>query len=281
MNSDFAYFDNAATTFPKPEEVYFFADGFYRNNGVSIGRSSSDLSVAAENVENDAKDNLRQMYTCPTHKVVFTSSATEALNRIILGLGLTGGAEVYITPFEHNAVTRPLSYLAKNGSVNLNELEFDSQSLLPDYDKIASQFSRQAPKLLVLNHASNVCGVVVPVAEISKMANEYGATVVVDMSQTAGLVPLDLSDGSIDFAVFAGHKTLYSPDGIGGFICKRNSKLNPILFGGNGINSIEQDMPEEIVAMSEIGSRNVYAIAGLYSSTKWILSRGMNCLKAQ
>lgn len=273
--ANIVYFDNAATTFPKPECVYDFADSFYRNQGGNIGRGGNALAVAAGGVANEAKDNLRKMYGCPASEVVFTASATDALNRILLGLGLKAGDAVYLTPFEHNAVTRPLNHLATSMGVTLHVMPFDHESLLPKLDELEVAFQATKPKLVVMTHASNVCGAVVPVEQIARMAKAYGATVVLDMSQTAGLLPLDLASDLYDYAVFAGHKTLYGAFGVGGFICKRDASLSPVLFGGNGINSIEQRMPSNIVQMEEIGSQNTYAIAALKAATGWILEQGI------
>lgn len=273
--ANIAYFDNAATTFPKPECVYDFADSFYRDQGGNIGRGGNALAIAAGGVANEAKDNLRKMYGCPASEVVFTASATDALNRILLGLGLKAGDAVYLTPFEHNAVTRPLNHLATSTGVTLHVMPFDHESLLPKLDELEVAFQAAKPKLIVMTHASNVCGAIVPVEQIARMAKAYGATVVLDMSQTAGILSLDLASDLYDYAVFAGHKTLYGVFGVGGFICKRGASLNPVFFGGNGINSIEQRMPKNIVEMEEIGSQNTYAIAALKASTSWILEQGM------
>lgn len=275
MDQNTAYFDNAATTYPKPTVVYEFADAFYRSSGGNIGRGGNALAVAAGEVARQAKENLKALYDCPAREVVFTSSATDALNRIILGLGIGAGEHVYLSPFEHNAVTRPLNHLAKAADTQLHVLPFDRDTFLPDFDGIQKAFETEKPRLVVLTHASNVCGAVVPVEEICVLAKRYGATTVVDMSQTAGLLAADLAGPAIDYAVFAGHKTLYAPFGIGGFFCRRGTRLNPVFFGGNGINSIEQDMPDDIVQMEEIGSQNTYAIAGLKASTDWILEQGM------
>lgn len=277
---DIAYFDNAATTFPKPASVYDFADSFYRNSGGNIGRGGNALAVAAGNVARQAKDNLRALYGCPASEVVFTASATDALNRILLGLGLSDGDTVYVTPFEHNAVTRPIHHLAKVHGVDVRVLPFCHETLLPDLTETERQFAERRPRLLVLTHASNVCGAVVPVEGLCRLAKAYGATTVIDMSQTAGLLPLPLASDVFDFAVFAGHKTLLGPFGIGGFICKHGTRLEPVYFGGNGINSIEQDLPDDIVQMEEIGSQNTYAIAGLKASTDWILERGIEHVHA-
>lgn len=277
---DTAYFDNAATTFPKPTSVYDFADSFYRNSGGNIGRGGNALAVAAGNVARQAKDNLRALYGCPASEVVFTASATDALNRILLGLGLSDGDAVYVTPFEHNAVTRPLHHLAKAHSIEVRVLPFNQVSLLPDLAETERQFAERRPRLLVLTHASNVCGAVVPVEGLCRLGKAYEATTVIDMSQTAGLLPLSLASDVFDFAVFAGHKTLLGPFGVGGFICKHGARLEPVFFGGNGINSIEQDLPDDIVQMEEIGSQNTYAIAGLKASTDWILEQGIEQVHA-
>ncbi len=278
--AEVAYFDNAATTFPKPERVYDFADAFYRNSGGNIGRGGNALAVAAGGVANDAKNNLRELYGCPASEVVFTASATDALNRILLGLGLEAGDAVYLTPFEHNAVTRPLNHLADSFGIALHVMPYDQETLLPKWDELEDEFRAAAPSLVVMTHASNVCGAVVPVERIARMAKAYGATVVLDMSQTAGLLSLDLASDLYDYAVFAGHKTLYGAFGVGGFICKRGAALRPVFFGGNGINSIEQRMPDNIVQMEEIGSQNTYAIAALKASTDWILEQGLERVRA-
>ena len=274
-----AYFDNAATTFPKPSVVYDYADSFYRNSGGNIGRGGNALAVAAGEIAKTAKSNLKKLYDCPAGEVVFTASATDALNRILLGLNLAKDDVVYCTPFEHNAVTRPLFHLAETTGIRIEILRFDDETFVPRYEEIEDAFVAQPPRLVVMTHASNVCGAVVPVETVARMAKAYGATTVIDMSQTAGLLPLQLSSDLFDFAVFAGHKTLYGPFGIGGFICKRGAELSPVFFGGNGINSVEQRLPENIVQMEEIGSQNTYAIAGLKASTDWLLEQGLEAIR--
>lgn len=274
-----AYFDNAATTFPKPSVVYDYADSFYRNSGGNIGRGGNALAVAAGEIAKAAKSNLKKLYDCPAGEVVFTASATDALNRILLGLNLAKDDVVYCTPFEHNAVTRPLFHLAETTGIRIEILPFDDETFVPRYEEIEEAFVAQPPRLVVMTHASNVCGAVVPVETVARMAKAYGTTTVIDMSQTAGLLPLQLSSDLFDFAVFAGHKTLYGPFGIGGFICKRGARLRPVFFGGNGINSVEQRLPENIIQMEEIGSQNTYAIAGLKASTDWLLEQGLEAIR--
>lgn len=188
---------------------------------------------------------------------------------------------MYVTPFEHNAVTRPLHQLEKTLDATITVLSFREDTLTADLEGIAQQFDAEKPDLVVMTHASNVIGTIAPVLEIATIAKKYGAITVIDMSQTAGLVPIDLATNLIDYAVFAGHKALMGPFGVGGFACLDSASLKPVLFGGNGINSLEQDMPDDIVAMSEVGSQNTYAIAGLYASTKWIIEKGIDTLQSQ
>lgn len=277
-----AYFDNAATTFPKPEQVYDFADRVYRNIGVNTGRGDYALATDAEEIVDGCRNHLKRLLKCEGKQVVFTSSATDALNRILLGFTLNAGDVVYLSPFEHNAVTRTVHHLEQTVGIRVYELPFDCETLMFNQSKAQAMFEECPPALVCLTHASNVCGAVLPIEDISRVAKRAGAITVIDMSQTAGLVPARLSSEDIDFAVFAGHKTLYAPFGIGGFICSANeSRLRPVLFGGNGINSIEQDMPSDIQLMEEIGSQNLYAIAGLYASTEWLLRNENQIARAE
>lgn len=265
-----SYFDNAATTYPKPDSVYSEADQAFRSLGGSIGRSDGQQSKTAAALAQRSKDSLKTLLGAEGKEVVFTSSATDALNRILQGLDLAH-ATVYVSPFEHNAVTRTLHHLALKSNVNVRLLPFDKDTLLLNEHDMLEAFSLHKPDLVVMTHASNVCGAVLPVETICEAAKGYDAITVVDMSQTAGLVPLRLNLGAIDFAVFAGHKTLLAPFGVGGFICSPSEdRLRPVFFGGNGVDSINQEMPRDLVHMEEIGSQNTYAIAGLLASTKWL-----------
>lgn len=281
MEANNGYFDNAATTFPKPDCVYEYANSVYRKCGGNVGRGSNPIAKRASSIAKQTKDLLRELFHCEGKQIVFTPSATDALNRILLGLGLSEGDIVYHTPFEHNAVTRPLHHLKTSAGIHIETMSFSTQTFLPNLDEIEKQFASDKPKVVVMTHISNVCGVVVPFADIAKLAKKYDAIVVLDMSQSAGLIDTDLSNAMIDYAVFAGHKTLFGPFGIGGFVCAKDSRLNPVVFGGNGVNSIEQEMPTEISKMIEIGSQNIYAIAGLHASVGWILSKGIEQIHDQ
>lgn len=275
-----AYFDNAATTFPKPECVYDFMNMFYRECGGNAGRGNHKFSMGAGKVVSETRNRLKQLLHCENRQIVFTPSATIALNMILQGV-LSGQTapkrNVYISPFEHNAVTRVLHYYENIGGITVRLLAI-KDDLTCDFEGIQAQFAKDSPDLMVVSHASNVIGLISSVEKLCSMAKKYNAVTVIDMAQTAGLVDLNVGLETIDFAVFAGHKTLYGPTGIGGFAMKPDFELNPVLFGGTGFESANQDMPSDIPQRYEMGTLNIVGIAGLYASTGWILDEGMNCL---
>ena len=275
-----AYFDNAATTFPKPECVYEYMNSFYRECGGNAGRGNHKFSMGASKMISETRNRIKLLLHCENKQIVFTPSATIALNMILQGVlsgKTTQRRNVYISPFEHNAVTRILHHYEEIGIVNIITLDVDNDFCF-DFAKIKKQFDKNAPSLLVVSHASNVIGLISPVEELCLIAKKIGATTVIDMAQTAGLVDLNVGLETIDFAVFAGHKTLYGPTGIGGFAMKPDLNLNPVLFGGTGIESANQDMPRDIPQRYEMGTLNIVGIAGLYASTGWILDQGIDCL---
>ena len=275
-----AYFDNAATTYPKPECVYTDMDHYYRDNGTSAGRGSYQKAISTNQLIRDTRQRLQSILKCPAKQVVFTPTATIALNIIIQGLLQGKNKTVYITPFEHNAVTRTLHPYESSNKAKVLQLKVNSQ-LQYDLDGIAQQFDECPPDLLIMSHASNVCGLIAPVEELSVLAKRYGATVIVDMAQTAGLIPCNIGLETIDFAVFAGHKTLYGPTGVSGFVMKPDIELAPILFGGTGFESANQDMPLSIPERYEIGTMNSLGIAGLNSALRWIEETGIERIREQ
>ena len=275
-----AYFDNAATTYPKPECVYTDMDHYYRDNGTSAGRGSYKKAISTNQLIRDTRQRLQSILKCPAKQVVFTPTATIALNIIIQGLLQGENKIVYITPFEHNAVTRTLHPYESSNKAKVLQLKVNSQ-LQYDLDGIAQQFNECPPDLLIMSHASNVCGLIAPVEELSVLAKRYGATVIVDMAQTAGLISCNIGLETIDFAVFAGHKTLYGPTGVSGFVMKPDIELAPVLFGGTGFESANQDMPLSIPERFEIGTMNSLGIAGLNSALRWIEETGIERIREQ
>ncbi|MDD4590037.1 MAG: aminotransferase class V-fold PLP-dependent enzyme [Parabacteroides sp.] len=270
-----AYFNNAATTFPKPEEVYSFTDKFYRKSGVNGGRGQN---TSANKLTQETRELLLEMFHCPAKKVVFTPSATEAINIILQGIPMADNYNVYVSPFEHNAVMRVLNHLRGLYKLNIITLSVAEKGLCYDIEKIKYQFGENKPNLVIISHASNMCGVVAPINDICTMSHSYGAINVIDMCQTAGLINTDLSSDIYDFAVFAGHKTLYATFGIAGFICSGNIKPKPLIFGGAGIDSANPEVPDTVPERYEVGSQNTMAIAGLYAALNWIKERNIESI---
>ena len=264
-----AYFDNAATTYPKPEEVYSFMDVFYRSNGASAGRGNYGASLSAGALIAETRKLLQDLLHCHAKQVVFTPTATVALNIVIQGLIKSGVKDVYISPFEHNAVTRTLHSYTESGQINVHKLAV-AENLVYDLERIRYQFESINPDLVIVSHASNVLGLIAPIEEIFKLSKNFGAYTVADMAQTAGLVDCNVGSSVFDFAVFAGHKTLYGPTGISGFVMKPEIMLPAVIYGGTGYESANQDMPLSLPERFEMGTINISGIAGLHAALKWI-----------
>lgn len=275
MQEHIAYFDNAATSFPKPEAVYRAMDDCARNYGVSMGRGQHLLSAKASHVADETRELLLQLFHCTNKKVVFTNTATEALNIILTSQIISEKCIVYISPFEHNAVTRTLHHIAENKHIKIRQLMVDSATLCYDIHAIQQQFQDEHPHCVIISHASNVTGAVAPIRDIFSLAKRYNSVTIADMCQTAGLIDTDISSSDFDYVVFAGHKTLYGPLGISGFICQYPEQLPPLIYGGTGIESANQDMPMSSPERFEAGSHSSIAIAGLNASVKWILDTGI------
>ena len=272
-----AYFDNAATTYPKPEIVYASMDQFYRLNGANAGRGRYNLAQSANALIGETRALVQELLHCPAKQVVFTPTATIALNIIIQGLICKGAQTIYISPFEHNAVTRTLHHFEEAGTISVHQLTV-SHDMKYDLDRIRYQFESERPDLVIVSHASNVFGLIAPVTEICSLAKKFDATTVIDMAQTAGLVDCNLGLNVFDFAVFAGHKTLYGPTGISGFIMDPAIDLPPVIFGGTGFESANQNMPESLPERYEMGTMNISGIAGLNAALKWGLGQGIEAI---
>lgn len=269
-----AYFDNAATTYPKPETVYTSMDQFYRLNGANAGRGRYNLAQSANALIGETRALVQELLHCPAKQVIFTPSATISLNIVIQGMIQKGVKTVYISPFEHNAVTRTLHHFEASGSISVHQL-FVSKDMKYDLDRIRYQFEANRPDFVIISHASNVFGLIAPVVEICALAKKFDAVTLIDMAQTAGLVDCDLGLNVFDFAVFAGHKTLYGPTGISGFVMNPLIDLPPVIFGGTGFESANQNMPTSLPERYEMGTMNISGIAGLNAALKWKLAQGV------
>ena len=269
-----AYFDNAATTFPKPNIVYEFMCDFYKNSGANAGRGHYGMAQSAGALIKDTRERIQKLLHCPAKQVVFTPTATIALNIIIQGLIKKGLRNIYISPFEHNAVTRTLHYFEEKGDIVVSKLHVN-RDLGYDLERIRFQFDDIKPDLVIISHASNVIGLVAPIEEVFAIAKEYKAYTVADMSQSAGLFDTNVGLNCFDFAVFAGHKTIYGPTGISGFVMNPTIVLEPVLFGGTGFESANQNMPMSLPERYEMGTGNIAGIAGLNAALKWLDKQGI------
>lgn len=270
-----AYFDNSATTFPKPEEVYSFMDKFYRENGVNVGRGQHKLASKASFLVNETRKLLLEILHCKNKGVVFTSTATEGINLVLQGREWKENSIVYISPFEHNAVTRTLFHLKDRYGLKIKTLAFNKEKIEYDLEQIKADFKEENPDVIICSHSSNVFGIVAPVEKIVEESKKYGAFNFIDMCQTAGLIDLNVGNENIDAVVFAGHKTLYGPLGVSGVVMKKDIDLKPLIYGGTGVESANQNMPDIFPIKYEGGSHNILAISGLNASLKWLKNIGI------
>lgn len=273
------YLDNAATTFPKPEEVYQAVDYSQRKIAVNVGRGSYKVASEAMQIVDETRYLMASLLGVDNpNNVVFTPSATIAANQVIMGLEWDEYKIVYITPFEHNALARPLHLMQEKYNFQIVILPFDSQTQEFDRDEAALLFSQNPPDYVFVNHISNVTGAILPIEIISKLAKQYAATVVVDASQSAGLESINMTKASVDYLVFAGHKNLYASWGIGGFVSTLHSPLSTVLAGGTGSDSLNLKMAREYPIGFEVGSANIVAIASLNASLKWIRTTSVSAI---
>ena len=269
------YLDNGATTFPKPECVYETVDRFGRTAAVNAGRGAYRASREASAMLAQVRQALLSLCDARGQaEVVFTHSVTVALNQILLGLEWKEGDAAYVSPYEHNAVLRPLQLLRKRKGIRLEELALKPDLSL-DLEAIGRQFEALPPRLACLTAVSNVTGYVLPAEAVFRLARPYGAFNLLDASQAMGLLRLRFGQLRADAVAFAGHKTLYAPFGVAGFLLKegREKQLEPVLTGGNGKSSLRLEMPNYLPEKLESSSLNTVAIAGLQASLEWLKDR--------
>ena len=273
------YLDNAATTFPKPESVYTAMDAFYRRHGGNAGRGSNPLARKSAALLDETRLLVAQWLDAPD--VVFTASATMALNTVILGAGLRAGDIVYTTPFEHNSVLRPLEYLRQSRGIDLRVMPFDKLIFACDVAAIEQHFLLDKPALVCLTQVSNVTGYMPPMERILQAARAANPAVItlVDGAQAAGLISVDMS--LVDALVFSGHKSLYGPYGIAGIAFGSDWRPQPLLHGGTGTVSESIEMPASGPSRFEAGSHNVSALAGLNAAVKWLDAIGRDAVHAK
>ena len=272
------YLDNAATTFPKPNQVLYAVDYCQRNYAVNVGRGSYSLASYAASIVEETRILMAELVNAKKPSdVVFTPSATIAANEIIMGLPWDQFKTVYVTPFEHNAIARPLNRISKKYGIDIKTIPFNAPAQDWDEEGTKLLFEKNPPDYVFINHVSNVTGVILPIREIANLAKEKGACVIVDAAQSLGLIEIDIQKDKIDYLIFAGHKNLYSSWGIGGFIANNNI-IDPVLCGGTGSDSLNLSMASDFPHGYEPGSPNIIAISSLQASLKWLKSVGINTI---
>ena len=276
-----AYFDNASTTFPKMKSVYEKTMSLYEEIGINFSRENNEISQKMTAIKSNLVDNIKKIFEIKGNKqIIINSSTTFSLNEILQGLDYNKIRNVYISPFEHNSVYRVLKKIELEKGINLEVVKFNQYTL--DEEELKIQFLSKKPDLIVMTHASNVFGNILPVEKIFELGKKYSAVTVVDTAQTGGILHYDKIEKYSDFIVFSGHKNLYGPSGIGGYIINNPEiKLSPLLYGGTGIKSEEIGMPEDIPERFEAGSPNTLGIIGLKLATDELLSIGIDNIYSQ
>ena len=270
------YLDNAATTFPKPEMVLDAVDQCQRNYAVNVGRGTYSIASHAAQIVDETRMLMATMVNANgPETIVFAPSATIAANEIILGLPWDQFKTVYVSPFEHNSVMRPLHRICSIHGLEIKVLPFSGKTQVWDKEKTVQMFEQDPPDYVFLNHVSNVTGVVLPIQEITEKAKAYGACVVVDASQSMGLIKIDIQKVNADYYIFAGHKNLYASWGIGGFVSNANV-ITPFLCGGTGSDSLNLEMGNFYPSGFEPGSPNIIAISSLQAALRWLVATGID-----
>lgn len=266
------YLDNAASSHPKPPEVLSAVEGVLMM-GANPGRSGHRLSLDAARVVTDARESVARLINIgDSSKIVFTLNATHAINQALWGF-LKPGDRVVTTTMEHNSVLRPLHALG----VEVTFVRADPAGFV-DPDDVKRALATGA-KLVVINHASNVCGTLQDAAAIGLIAREGGARFLLDASQTLGSIPVDVQNLKADMVAAPGHKGLLGPQGTGFLYVSDEVKLKPLMYGGTGFLSESPDMPEEMPERLEAGTLNTPGIAGLGAGVEYLLSRGVESIR--
>ena len=271
------YLDNSATTFPKPDVVYDFMTNFYRKHGVNPGRSGFDAAIETEEIVFNTRKLLTDLFNGgeDPNRLTFSYNATDSLNIILQGLA-TKGDHVVSTMLEHNSVLRPLYCMQQQGIIDVDYVAFDHAGYV-NPDDIKKALCPNT-KFVVCTHSSNVIGTIQPLAEIGKICAEAGVVFVVDGSQGAGAVQVDMVASNIDVYIFTGHKCLMGPTGIGGSYVRETANIRHTRYGGTGVRSAYQGHLEEFPYRLEAGTLNLVGVAGLNAGVKWVLEQGIDNL---
>lgn len=265
------YLDNAATTFPKPTEVYEEVLRCMESYAANPGRSSHDMAIQASDKIMETRELIGGLFNIKNPlNIILTSNATEALNLGIKG-ALKRGDHVISTVIEHNSVLRPLNFLSKNG-VSVTLVGADDNGFVNP--KSILKEIRSKTKLIIVNHASNVLGTIQHIGIIGKIAKENGIYFMVDASQSAGIINIDVDKDNIDLLAFSGHKGLLGPQGTGALYIREGIEINELKQGGTGSNSNYMSQSDFLPDKFESGTLNTPGFAGLCQGIKYINTVG-------
>lgn len=262
------YLDNAATTYPKPEIVYEELDRANRS-AFNTGRGSYKVARDASIIKENVRKKILSLNNINNGNVVYTNSATNALNDLIFGIELNRGDCVYVSPFEHNSIIRPLEELKKEKQIVVKILPFDKKTWKLDIEKTKDLFVLNKPSAIFVSQVSNVTGYILPYNEIFELGKKYNSINILDASQGYGIVKINNYE-NINYIVFAGHKSLYASFGVAGYIKLKNDKIKPHIFGGTGSDTMNPNMPNNMPDGFEAGSPNIVAISSLNVSIDWL-----------
>jgi cysteine desulfurase/selenocysteine lyase len=271
------YFDNAATSWPKPDGMIRAMNDFNANVGANPGRSGHRLSLEAARGVYDAREKVAKLINADPLEIVFAHNATMAINIALKGL-LKPGDHVVTTGMEHNSIMRPLRELEKQG-IALSISTASSEGYVSSDD--IRPLINKSTKLIVMTHASNVTGTIMPVKDIAKLAHEHGLLFFTDAAQTAGSVIIDIKAMEIDLLAFTGHKSLYGPQGTGGLYIRKGleNRINSIIQGGTGSRSEFEEQPDFMPDKFESGTPNAIGLAGLSAGIDYILKNGIDAIR--
>jgi len=272
--SKLIYLDNSATSFPKPDSVYSFMIEFFKSKGVSPGRSGFDAALETEEVVNGTRKMLTKLFNGGSdhNRLTFSYNATDSLNLIINGL-IEKGDHIVTTTLEHNSVLRPLYVNNQAGIIDVTYVPFNKEGFV-DPDDIKKAIKKET-KFVIVNHCSNVIGTIQPITEIGKICREKGVLFIVDGSQGAGAIDVDMQASNIDVYVFTGHKCLMGPTGIGGSYVREGVNIKHTRAGGTGVRSAYRAHLEEYPYRLEYGTLNLLGVGGLHAGVKWITEQGV------
>jgi cysteine desulfurase family protein len=266
------YLDHAATSFPKPEEVYRGMEAFVRASGANPGRGGHRLALEAEAMIHETRALVARLVGCPRPEhVIFALNASDALNMAIKGI-VRRGDHVVTSVLEHNSISRPLNRMERDGEITLTRLPVTADHGI-DPGAVAAALTPRT-RLVAVTHAANVTGTIQPVGAIGPIVRERGALFLVDAAQSAGVVPIDVERDAIDLLAFTGHKALLGPTGTGGLVLGDRAAVAPWREGGTGGDSSNPFQPEELPHRLEGGTPNVFGIAGLREGVRWVATHG-------